>query len=99
MAMAVRCLGSTWRIRTEGQNPLLASKNTQLGALWHRDLIVSAFFFRDQGFIVPISRSRDGNIAAATATHLGYAPPARGSSSSGGRGAFRKMVTKRKFSQ
>ena len=93
VALAVRCLGSTWRIRTEGENPLLLGDGPQLGALWHRDLIPAAFVFRDRGFLVPISQSRDGNIASGIVTRLGYASPARGSSSKGGSNALRALVS------
>ena len=88
----IRGLGSTWRIRTEGENPLLLGKTAQLGALWHRDLLPAAFVFRDQGLLVPVSRSRDGGLASAIAVKLGYAEPARGSSSEGGAGAFRTLL-------
>ncbi|MCP4908080.1 MAG: lysophospholipid acyltransferase family protein [bacterium] len=92
VALVIRCLGSTWRIRTEGENPLLSSDAAQLGALWHRDLLLAAFVFRDQEFLVPVSRSRDGGLASAIAVKLGYAEPARGSSSEGGAGAFRTLL-------
>jgi len=92
VALAVRCLGRTWRVRTEGENPLLLSDDTQLGAIWHRDLIAAAFVFRDQGFLIPVSRSRDGNIGSTIAMKLGYAAPARGSTSKGGSSALRALI-------
>ncbi len=91
-ALGIRCLGSTWRIRTEGENPLHSSEAAQLGALWHRDLLPAAFIFRDQELLVPVSRSRDGGLASTIAVKLGYAEPARGSSSEGGAGAFRTLL-------
>lgn len=92
VALVLRGLGSTWRVRTEGENPLLLGDGAQLGALWHRDLLPAAFVFRDQDLLVPVSRSRDGGLASAIAVRLGYAEPARGSSSEGGTGAFRTLL-------
>lgn len=92
VALAVRCLGWTWRVRSEGENPLLLSDDAQLGAIWHRDLVAAAFVFRDRGFLVPVSRSRDGDLGSTIVRKLGYAAPARGSSSKGGSSALRALV-------
>ena len=56
-AAALRALGATWRIRSEGENPLDTRSGAQLGAFWHRDILVTAYLYRDRGFSVPVSRS------------------------------------------
>ena len=48
--------------------------------------------FRDRGFLVPISRSEDGDFVTAVVLKLGYRMPARGSSSRGGSAALRSLV-------
>ncbi len=93
LALAIRALGATWRIETRGLNPLLGRDEAQIGALWHRDLLTSTYYFRDQGFSAPISRSRDGDLAQQVAARLGYRDDARGSSSRGGTGALRALLT------
>ena len=91
-AAALRALGATWRIRSEGDNPLDTRPGVQLGAFWHRDILVTAYLYRDRGFSVPISRSRDGEIIAVGLTRLGYGTSPRGSSSRGGAAALRGLV-------
>jgi lysophospholipid acyltransferase (LPLAT)-like uncharacterized protein len=82
LALLLRALASTWRIRFEGPEPWLAA-DARLGALWHRNLIVAAGVFRDRPLHVTVSRSRDGDLAVATMQHLGFAEPPRGSSRTG----------------
>jgi lysophospholipid acyltransferase (LPLAT)-like uncharacterized protein len=91
-AAALRALGATWRIRSEGENPLDTRPGAQLGAFWHRDILVTAYLYRDRGFSVPISRSRDGEIIAVGLARLGYSISPRGSSSRGGAAALRSLV-------
>lgn len=83
-AWLLRALGATWRIRIEGIDPRPGSTSPHLGALWHRDLLLAGYIFRDSGISIPISWSREGALAAAIALPLGFAPPPRGSSSRGG---------------
>ena len=92
VARLIRILGATWRIHHRGRNPLQEGDTAQLGAIWHRDLIPAAYVFRDRGFLVPISRSEDGDFVTAVVLKLGYRMPARGSSSRGGSAALRAMV-------
>jgi lysophospholipid acyltransferase (LPLAT)-like uncharacterized protein len=90
-AGALRLLGATWRIAVEGESPLDRGVPA-VGALWHRDLLVAAFLFRDRGIRVAVSRSRDGDRIAAVLTRLGFAAPARGSSTRGGSAALRGLL-------
>jgi lysophospholipid acyltransferase (LPLAT)-like uncharacterized protein len=91
-AVLLRALGSTWRVRLEGHNPLDLDRAPQIGAFWHRNLLIAAFLFRDRGCSVPVSRSRDGGHIASALVQLGYRTPPRGSSSIGGAAALRQLV-------
>ncbi|MCZ6463478.1 MAG: lysophospholipid acyltransferase family protein [Proteobacteria bacterium] len=92
-AVLLRALGATWRVHFEGTHPL-RSPETQpvLAAIWHRDVLIAAQLFRDHGIALPVSRSRDGDRATELIAALGYAPPARGSSSRGGTAVIRPLV-------
>jgi hypothetical protein len=90
-ALSLRLLGRTWRLEIEGENPLLAG-GSAVGAIWHRDMLIAAYAFRDLGYSVPVSRSRDGDTITRLLLRLGYAPPPRGSSSAGGASALRGLV-------
>lgn len=59
--------------------------------LWHRDLPACMAAFHDQGISVLISQSSDGEIAAGTASRLGYQVQ-RGSSTHG-QTALRHLLT------
>lgn len=84
IAGAVRVLGRTWRVELRGANPLdEPSHGPILAAVWHRNLLMGAYIFRDHDVHVPISLSRDGGQVAAVAASLGFADPPRGSSSRG----------------
>ncbi len=88
-ALVLRILGSTWRVHVTGANPVEASGGeAQIGVFWHRNALIASYLFRDLGFAVPVSQSRDGNLIAALLMRLGYLPPPRGSDSRGGSGAL-----------
>ncbi len=92
-AWGLRLLARTWRWQIRGENPGEGpGRPAVLGAVWHRDVLLSAVFFRDLGYVVPVSRSRDGDFIASALIALGFAPPPRGSSSRGGASALRSMV-------
>lgn len=71
----------------EGATPA-APHAPHLAALLHQSLVVAAWLFRDAGYAVAVSRSRDGERVAELLRHLGYGEPARGSSSRGGSAAL-----------
>ena len=84
IAAALRLLGATWRIEVRGANPLIVGHDGGvLTAVWHRNLLIGSYVFRDENVHVPISMSRDGERIAAIAQHMGFADPPRGSSSRG----------------
>ncbi len=76
----------------QGDDPRRHGDAARIGAIWHRDILVTAFVFRDLGYSVPVSRSRDGDLIAGLLLALGYAAPPRGSSSRGGAAALRGLV-------
>ena len=89
----LRALGATWRVSIEGPNPTVGPHaRTVVGAIWHRDFLIVAYVFRDRGFGVPVSRSRDGDLITDVLLRLGFADSPRGSSSRGGAAALRALV-------
>ena len=78
-AWLIRALGATWRVRSEGTNPILESHAAQLGAMWHRDVLIATWWFRDLGIATPVSRSADGELITPFVVSLGYREPPRGS--------------------
>jgi lysophospholipid acyltransferase (LPLAT)-like uncharacterized protein len=100
-AWALRLLGATWRVEiighdprevVRGRSPGSHDPSAQLAALFHESMIPCAWFYRDAGYSVAVSRSRDGDLIQATLLALGYSEPARGSSSRGGSAALRGLV-------
>jgi lysophospholipid acyltransferase (LPLAT)-like uncharacterized protein len=82
VARALRLLGATWRVEMRGANPLESERTSGLlTAVWHRNLLIGSYVFRDADVHVPISLSRDGSRIAAIARRMGFADPPRGSSS------------------
>ncbi len=88
----LRMVGRTWRVAIEGPNPFATRTGPHLGAFWHRNALIAAYLFRDQGFSVPVSQSRDGDLITGLLLGLGYQMPPRGSSSRGGAAALRTLV-------
>jgi lysophospholipid acyltransferase (LPLAT)-like uncharacterized protein len=94
-ALLLRMLGATWRVRIEGRNPLVEPERrdaAQIGAIWHCNILIAAWIFRDAGHCIGVSASHDGDWISAVLLALGYAPPVRGSSSRGGAAALRGLV-------
>ncbi len=60
-------------------------------AFWHDQLLLMARGYRGPGARILISSSKDGELIARTMAHLGQGA-VRGSSTRGGRAAFRAMV-------
>jgi len=93
VAGLLRLVGASWRVRTEGEAP---SATRSLGATWHGGLVPVVHRFRDRGIAVAISRSRDGDFAAAVLEGLGFPDPPRGSSSRGGAVALRALCNRQR---
>ena len=92
VADLLRLLGATWRVEVLGHDPRTGSTGPHLAALLHQSLLIATWLFRDSGYGVAVSRSRDGSRVAAVLRRLGYGEPARGSSSRGGPAALRGLV-------
>jgi len=89
VARLLRWLGASWRIEVEGVPP---GATRSLGATWHEAAIPAAYRFRDLGIAVAVSRSRDGDLAAAILEGVGYPDPPRGSSSRAGAIVLRALL-------
>ena len=90
-AILMRLLGATWRVRTEGPDPLAQEKAPVVAAFWHCNVLIGAHYYRDRRFAAAVSRSPDGDRIAALLTALGYRPAPRGSSTRGGAAALRAL--------
>lgn len=94
IALAVRALGATWRVRVEGEDRREIPRGARVYATWHETWLVCAFHFRDRGIAMAVSESRDGERAAAMLADLGFGESVRGSSSRGAARALRALATR-----
>jgi len=90
-ALVVRLLGATWRVRFIGEDPF-SRPEPLVATTWHRGLLIAAYCFRNRGVVVPVSRSRDGDLASSVLRHLGFSATARGSSSRGATSLLRSLI-------
>jgi len=100
-AVAVRALGTTLRLRSEGLEllePLWAAQRPVIYAVWHARILMvpwlNARLARTRGartVRVLASRSRDGELVARWVRHFGLRV-VRGSSSRGGAEALRELT-------
>jgi lysophospholipid acyltransferase (LPLAT)-like uncharacterized protein len=89
----LRLLGRTWRVEVAGGDPRETEPDSaQLAALFHESMLPCAWLYRDRGYRVAVSRSRDGERIRSVLIALGYGEPARGSSSRGGSAALRGLI-------
>lgn len=88
-ALAIRALGASWRVEVAGAAP---ARTPYVLVAWHRGLLVAAAVHRDRGLWVPLSLSRDGELAELALRRLGFARSPRGSSSQGGSALLREMI-------
>ncbi len=80
-------------MRIEGPDPVAAQRpDPAVIATWHRNILIGAALYRDRGFSVTISRSRDGELIAGIVVRLGWASPPRGSSSRGATSVLRESI-------
>jgi lysophospholipid acyltransferase (LPLAT)-like uncharacterized protein len=85
-AAVIRALMRTLRfeeICEPGAESALMHPRPILFAFWHRALLASAGYFRNQGIAILISQSFDGELIARTVERLGFVA-VRGSSTRGG---------------
>ena len=68
------------------------SKGTSmLGAIWHQDVILLPFTFRNYNVVTMVSKSDQGEIMALVARRMGFIP-VRGGSSMGGGKALSEVI-------
>ena len=93
-AALLRALGSTWRIRRSGEDPLAGSarEGPLVMTIWHGGLLVAAYGWRDRNIAVAVSLSRDGDWIDAVLARLGFADSPRGSSSRGATALLRELI-------
>ncbi len=82
-------VGRTWRIEVnaeEGVNPVRDGQKAgpEIYCFWHQCVLPCAFYFRDSGAVILISRSFDGEIITRILKMFGF-DAVRGSSSRGAR--------------
>ena len=90
----IRLLYFSQRRRVLGQErlkPLWAEGQRVVFCFWHDQLLLMIKSYRGPGARILISASRDGELIARTMRCFGY-DAVRGSSSRGGRAAFKTMV-------
>lgn len=75
----------------EGVEEYIRGGGRAIAAIWHQDIILALYEYRDRGILTLASRSRDGEIIARALRYLGY-DVVRGSSSRGGGRAMLEMV-------
>lgn len=91
--VTLRSIVGTCRVRADDRGLLERARRGEafIGAMWHEDIGFFGDFFRGTRFTVLASRSRDGEIAARVAHHLGLRT-VRGSSWRGGEEALEEMI-------
>jgi lysophospholipid acyltransferase (LPLAT)-like uncharacterized protein len=78
-------------LHPEIQRTWLAPGRHAIGALWHQNFLFYAWYFRQRGYVVMSSWSKDGEIMVRVMRPLGYSH-VRGSSSRGGAEALHELV-------
>ncbi|WP_029917702.1 lysophospholipid acyltransferase family protein [Pelobacter seleniigenes] len=76
----------------EGVRELWERGENVILAFWHEQTLMMAKSYRGPGAKLLISQSKDGELLAKAMTHFGY-EAIRGSSSRGGRSAFKEMLS------
>lgn len=88
-SLAIRALGPTWRVRVSGEFD--EPRADRIYALFHGQMLLPAFMFRDVRAVVLVSRHGDGEMIAQALKRLGYGT-VRGSSTRGGGSAARELM-------
>lgn len=90
---AVQLLARTWRVELRGEPHWPTKDGARVPvvvAVWHGLMLAPIWTQRNRGIMALASEHGDGEIIARILERLGYAPPARGSSTHGG---VRGMIT------
>jgi len=75
----------------DGMRKLRDTGASILGSIWHQDVILVPFTFRNYNVVTMVSRSDQGAIMAPVAKRLGFTP-IRGGSSMGGSEALTEVI-------
>ncbi len=81
--MTARLLGSTWRIRTVGEDKVNALSGGRIFSGWHGRTFVAAVHYKGQGVWTIISQSKDGDMQDIIFRGFGF-KTIRGSTGRGG---------------
>lgn len=95
LAFSLRLIHRSCRFMLLGEENLRAGrewKGPVIAAFWHCAYPAVLYFFRDEGYLTIISRSRDGELAARMVQRLGF-KSFRGSSGSGGATALKQLIS------
>jgi len=93
-AILLTGLGHSLRVTVEGDGPLREFRRTGqpvIFVFWHSRILPLAYFHRNEGNVVLISRHGDGEYIAQTVQRMGMGT-ARGSSTRGGAHGLRGLV-------
>src|SRR5690606_6235876 len=90
LALFVRVLGRSWRVRTHGF-PQVRPQPEYIESFWHGDMLHFIYLYRYQTCVSMVSEHRDGELIAEVVQHLGGLV-ARGSSTRGGARAYLEML-------
>jgi len=86
-ALFIKSIGITWRYKR--LNP--APQQRIIYAFWHRNLLPLFYLHRNEGVVVLVSQSQDGELISRASAKLGYIS-VRGSSTRGGGKATRELI-------
>jgi lysophospholipid acyltransferase (LPLAT)-like uncharacterized protein len=93
---AVQALARTWRLTLRGEANWPVRDGARVPvvvSVWHGLMLAPIWTQRHRGIMALASEHGDGEIIARILERLGYAPPARGSSSRGGVRGLLTMVS------
>jgi len=93
-AQLIRLVHAGLRVESIGEQPLRelwAGQHQVILVFWHDQLLLMGKGYHGPGARVLISASKDGELIARTIGYFGYGA-VRGSSTRGGRAAFREML-------
>jgi lysophospholipid acyltransferase (LPLAT)-like uncharacterized protein len=93
-SLLIRLLWATLRVDILGEDrirQMWGEGRNAIFAAWHDQLLLMIMGYRGPGVRILISASKDGELIARTMRRLGHGT-VRGSSSRGGRAAFREMI-------
>jgi hypothetical protein len=92
--LLLRLRAWTWSVRVVNRRVLeeyINARRPLIVATWHQMILPGVAFFRDRKAVIPVSRSRDGELMARVNLRMGFRN-VRGSSSKGGTEALYDLI-------